>query len=76
MRPVHRQARRADELTNGTTEAIELPNDEGVTESEMRLGIIQPRPLSATSADLVREHSLATGALQRVDLKVEPLIAG
>lgn len=65
-----------DELAHGTTQAIELPNDEGVTWPEMRLGVIQPGPLSATSADLVREHSFATGALQRVDLKVEPLIAG
>lgn len=65
-----------DELPHGTTQAIELPNDEGVTWPEMRLGVTQPGPMSATSADLVREHSFATDALQRVDLKVELLIAG
>ena len=63
-------------MPDAATQAVELPDDEGIPLPEVCEGLIEPRPLGTCAADLVCEELLATGALQGVGLEVEALLDG
>jgi hypothetical protein len=63
-----------DELANGSAKSVEFPNYQRVARSQMRLRLLQPRAITATSTHLVRKNSSTAISLQRIDLEVEALL--
>src|SRR5512135_2267773 len=65
-----------DQVPDAATQAVELPDHEGVPLPEVCEGLIEPRPRGTCTTGLVREEPLATGALQGISLEIEALLEG
>ncbi len=62
------------QLANRASQTVELPHHESVAAAKVRLGSEQTRAIRSTAAGLVREEPFAAGALECVQLEVEPLV--
>src|SRR5208337_854721 len=65
-----------DEVPDAAAQAVELPDDEGVTLPEVCEGLIESRPCGTGTTGLVGEEPLAAGAIQGVGLEIEALLEG
>lgn len=64
-----------DELPHGPPKAVQLPDYEAVTAAKMRPEVLQPRPVASGAAAVLSEYAIAPGALERLDLQVQALVA-
>ena len=65
-----------DQVPDAATQAVELPDDEGIPLPEVCEGLIEPRPRGTGTTGLVREELLAPRSRERVGLQIERLVLG
>jgi hypothetical protein len=65
-----------DQVAQGAAEAVELPNDQGVTRAQLVQELLEDGAVGAGAAGGLGEHPVAAGRLQGVDLELGLLVGG
>jgi hypothetical protein len=63
-------------VPQGAAEAVELPDDQGVTGAQLVEDLLEGGSVGAGAAGGLSEHSIAAGALEGVDLELGLLVGG
>ena len=65
-----------DEVLERSAQSVEPPDDEGVAGTKQFLDLVEPRAGRDGATDLIDNHLVAAGALERVALQVGILLEG
>jgi hypothetical protein len=65
-----------DQVPEGATEAVELPDDQGVARAQLVQDLLEDGSVGAGTAGRLVEHPVAAGTLEGVDLELGLLVGG
>ena len=65
-----------DEVLKRSAQSVEPPDDEGIAGAEQFLDLVEPWASRDGAADLIDNHLVTAGALERVALQVGILLEG
>jgi hypothetical protein len=65
-----------DQVAQGAAEAVEFPDDQGVTGAQLVQKLLEDRAVGAGAAGGLGEHAVAAGTFESIDLELGVLVGG